>query len=215
VKDGTGAVITDANVTATRTETNTVIKVSSGNSGDYTLPSLEIGTYTVRVEKAGFKTSVTNNIIVSASGTARIDVTLEVGTTQQAIEVSAAALQVQTENARIQTAVANRLVDQLPLVVGGQLRSPFDLALLTPEVKAPNDGNNNFAIGGGQAATYGVTLDGVSSNTGRALQTQWAAMNTPSLDAISEFTVDSNGFNSPWLKSAPLLKSFDAENVSS
>jgi len=198
IKDGTGAVITDANITATRTETNTVIKVSSGNSGDYTLPSLEIGTYTVRVEKTGFKTSVTNNIIVSASGTARIDVTLEVGTTQQAIEVSAAALQVQTENARIQTAVANRLVDQLPLVVGGQLRSPFDLALLTPEVKAPNDGNNNFAIGGGQAATYGVTLDGVSSNTGRALQTQWAAMNTPSLDAISEFTVDSNGFKAEY-----------------
>jgi hypothetical protein len=64
IKDGSGAVITDANVTATRTETNTVIRVSSGNSGDYTLPSLEIGTYTVRVEKAGFKTSVTNNIIV-------------------------------------------------------------------------------------------------------------------------------------------------------
>lgn len=89
--------------------------------------------------------------------------------------------------------MANRLVDQLPLVVGGQLRSPFDLALLAPEVKAPNNGNDTFSIGGGQAATYGV-----SSNTGRALQTQWAAMNTPSLAAISEFTVESNGFKAEY-----------------
>ncbi|MCX6598332.1 MAG: TonB-dependent receptor [Acidobacteria bacterium] len=198
VKDSTGAIIPDAAITATRTETNAITKVSSASSGDYTLPSLEIGTYTVRVEKQGFKAAIAKDIIVSASGTARLDITLEVGTTQQAIEVTAAGVQVQTENARIQTAVANRLVDQLPLVVGGQLRSPFDLALLAPEVKAPNDGNNNFSIGGGQAATYGVSLDGVSSNTGRALQTQWAAMNTPSLDAISEFTVDSNGFKAEY-----------------
>jgi hypothetical protein len=198
VKDASGALIPEATVTATRTETNTISKSSSSSTGDYTFPSLEIGTYTIRVEKQGFKAAVAKEIVVSASGAARIDITLEVGTAQQSVEVLASGVQVQTENARIQTAVANRLVDQLPLVVGGQLRSPFDLALLAPEVKAPNDGNNNFSIGGGQAATYGVSLDGVSSNTGRALQTQWAAMNTPSLDAISEFTVESNGFKAEY-----------------
>ena len=198
VKDSTGAIIPDAKITATRIETNTIIKSASSSSGDYTLPSLDVGTYTIRVEKQGFKSSIAKDITVTASGAARIDINLEVGTTQQSVEIIASGVQVQTENARIQTAVANRLVDQLPLVVGGQLRSPFDLALLAPEVKAPNDGNNNFSIGGGQAATYGVSLDGVSSNTGRALQTQWAAMNTPSLDAISEFTVESNGFKAEY-----------------
>ncbi|MBY0376112.1 MAG: carboxypeptidase-like regulatory domain-containing protein, partial [Bryobacteraceae bacterium] len=198
VKDSSGAIIPDANITATRVETNSITKTTSASSGDYTVPSLEIGTYNLRVEKQGFKTAVANSVVVSASGTTRLDMTLEVGTTLQTVEVVAQGAQVQTENARIQTAVANRLVDQLPLVVGGQLRSPFDLALLTPETKAPNNANDNFAIGGGQAATYGVSLDGVSSNTGRALQTQWAAMNTPSLDAISEFTVDSNGFKAEY-----------------
>lgn len=169
VKDSTGAIIPDAKITATRIETNTIIKSASSSSGDYTLPSLDVGTYTIRVEKQGFKSSIAKDITVTASGAARIDINLEVGTTQQSVEIIASGVQVQTENARIQTAVANRLVDQLPLVVGGQLRSPFDLALLAPEVKAPNDGNNNFSIGGGQAATYGVSLDGVSSNTGRAL----------------------------------------------
>lgn len=198
VKDTTGALIPNAAVTATRIETNTTLKTVTTASGDYSFPTVDIGTYSVRVEQQGFKTAIAKDVVVSASIAARIDITLEVGATQQSVEVSAAGVQVQTENARIQTAVANRLVDQLPLVVGGQLRSPFDLALLAPEVKAPNNANDNFAIGGGQAATYGVSLDGVSSNTGRALQTQWAAMNTPSLDAISEFTVDSNGFKAEY-----------------
>ena len=198
VKDASGAIIPDAAITATRNETNTISKSVSSSSGDYTFPSLDVGTYTIRVEKQGFKSAVAKDITVNASGAARIDITLEVGTTQQSVEVIASGVQVQTENARIQTAVANRLVDQLPLVVGGQLRSPFDLALLAPEVKAPNNSNDTFSIGGGQAATYGISLDGVSSNTGRALQTQWAAMNTPSLDAISEFTVESNGFKAEY-----------------
>jgi hypothetical protein len=198
VKDTTGALIPNAAVTATRTETNTTLKTVTTASGDYSFPNVDIGTYSIRVEQQGFKTAIAKDVVVSASIAARIDITLEVGATQQSVEVSAAGVQVQTENARIQTAVANRLVDQLPLVVGGQLRSPFDLALLAPEVKAPNNANDNFSIGGGQAATYGVSLDGVSSNTGRALQTQWAAMNTPSLDAISEFTVDSNGFKAEY-----------------
>jgi hypothetical protein len=198
VKDASGAIVPGATVTVTRNETNTVTKTESSSTGDYTLPSLDTGTYTIKVERQGFKNAVAKDIIVTASGAARVDITLEVGTAQQSVEVQAAGVQVQTENSRIQTAVANRLVDQLPLVVGGQLRSPFDLALLAPEVKAPNNSNDNFAIGGGQAATYGVSLDGVSSNTGRALQTQWAAMNTPSLDAISEFSVESNGFKAEY-----------------
>ena len=198
VKDSSGAIVPGVSISATRMATNTTGKSSTSSSGDYTFPSLEIGTYTIRAEKEGFKSSITKDIVVTASGAARIDITLELGNTTQSVEIQAVGVQVQTENARIQTAVANRLVDQLPLVVGGQLRSPFDLALLTPEVKAPNNSNDSFAIGGGQAATYGISLDGVSSNTGRALQTQWAAMNTPSLDAISEFTVESNGFKAEY-----------------
>ncbi len=85
------------------------------------------------------------------------------------------------------------MVDELPLVVGGTLRSPFDLAALTPEAKNLG-GDNGFILGGGQAASYGTTLDGVSANTTRALSMSWVAVNAPSIDAITEFTVDTNGF---------------------
>src|SRR5439155_21501144 len=55
-----------------------------------------------------------------------------------------------------------------------------------------------FLLGGGQAASYATTLDGVSTNTSRALQISWVSSNAPSLEAITEFTVDTNGFKAEY-----------------
>ena len=55
-------------------------------------------------------------------------------------------------------------------------------------------GDNGFMLGGGQAASYGTNLDGVSANTTRALSKSWVSTNSPSLEAVTEFTVDTNGF---------------------
>src|SRR5213078_1701503 len=85
------------------------------------------------------------------------------------------------------------LVDELPLVVGGAMRSPFNLANLTPEAKNVG-GVRGFVLGGGQAAGYGTNLDGVTANTTRALQSDWVSYNAPSIEAVTEFTVDTNGF---------------------
>ena len=82
-------------------------------------------------------------------------------------------------------------------MVGGALRSPFDLAAITPESKNIG-GDNGFILGGGQAASYGTTLDGVSTNTSRALSMSWVSSNAPSLEAITEFTVDTNGFKAEY-----------------
>ncbi len=84
------------------------------------------------------------------------------------------------------------MVDKLPLVVSGTLRSPFDLAALTPESK--NLGGDNGFMLGGQAASYGTNLDGVSANTMRALSKSWVSTDSPPLEAITEFTEDTNGF---------------------
>ncbi len=135
-------------------------------------------------------------MVLNAAGSIRADITLEVGGTQQVIEVSAQAIGLQTDNARSSTVITNKLVDELPLVVGGAMRSPFDLAILAPEAK--NFGDNNFQVGGGQAASFGVTLDGVSANTTRALSNSWVSVNTPSLEAITEFAVETNGFKAEY-----------------
>ena len=193
VKDPSGAVVANAKVTVTNTATNSVVVVSTSQTGDYSALSLQAGTYTVRVEASGFKAMVIANISVNASTDVRADANLEVGSTATAVEVQASALQLATENSKASVAITNKMVDELPLVVSGTLRSPFDLASLTPEAKNLG-GDNGFMLGGGQAASYGTNLDGVSANTTRALSKSWVATNSPSVEAITEFTVDTNGF---------------------
>lgn len=197
VLDKSGAVIPGAKVTVTNAATNTSVQLSSNEAGEFTAPSLAAGQYNIRAEKEGFRPAVLNNLTLNAASSAHADMTLEVGSTQTAVEVQASAIQLQTEDAKTSVAVTNKLVDELPLVVGGAIRSPFDLANITPEAK-PLGGDNGFVLGGGQAAGYGTNLDGVSANTTRALSQSWVAVNAPSVEAITEFTVDTNGFKAEY-----------------
>jgi hypothetical protein len=192
VKDPSGAAVVGAKITVTKTDTNVAVSTVSTETGDYNVLSLTAGAYSVRVEREGFKAAVAKEIILVAGGTARVDATLEIGTAQQVVEVETQGAILQTESAKVSTQVNNKLIEDLPLVVSGQVRSPFDLAALAPETK--NFGDTGFAIGGGQAAGFNMALDGISATTGRALQTSWATVNTPSVDAIGEFTVETNGF---------------------
>ena len=71
VKDASGAVLPGALVTATHLATKTTYKSTTTASGDFTVPSLPVGDYQVRVEARGFKTDVANDLVVAAGGTVR------------------------------------------------------------------------------------------------------------------------------------------------
>jgi hypothetical protein len=197
IRDQSGAIIVGARVTVTHAATNSITSLTTNEAGDFNAPSLQVGNYNIYVEKEGFRPSRVTGLKLDASANARVDISLEVGTTTTAVEVAASAVQLSTENAKTSATVTNKLVDELPLVVGGTLRSPFDLATLTPEAKNIG-GDNGFILGGGQAASYGTNLDGVSANTTRALSQSWVAVNAPSLEAVTEFSVDTNGFKAEY-----------------
>jgi len=192
VTDASGAVVPGAHLTVTQKSTNSVYKVETSSTGDFTVPALAVGAYEVKVEKEGFKTHVTDNLPVSPGGTARLDVKLEVGTATQNVEVAASAQMVQTENARVSTTVSAFLVDSLPVLVNGASRSPFDIALSTPEV---SNGGGTYRIGGGNNA-FGVALDGSSMAGGKngADQGDAAPRFSPSVEALTEFNVEGSGF---------------------
>ena len=193
VKDTTGAVVPGAQVTATQTSTNTSYRTKTTTSGDFTVPSLPVGNYQVRVESKGFKTYLADQVAVAAGATVPLDVSLELGTTQQTVEVVANAQVLQTEGARVATEVSNRLVNDLPLLVNGAVRSPFDLSATTAEVNSTGE----YRVGGGHGGAYGMTLDGSTVTTAGQLDTNgvtWTQINTPSIDALTEFSVTSGGF---------------------
>ncbi|MGO9261852.1 MAG: TonB-dependent receptor domain-containing protein [Bryobacteraceae bacterium] len=194
VTDPSGAVVPGAQITATQSSTNVSYRVKTSSAGDYTVPALPIGNYQLRVEVQGFKTHLTDNVVVSPGSEVRVDVKLDVGTSQQSVEVTANAQVLQTENARVATMVNSTLVDALPVEVNGTSRSPFDLAASAAgEVNAAG----TFRIGGGND-TVGVTLDG-SSLAGDKIGSDAGdggavAMNSPSVEALTEFTVEASGF---------------------
>ncbi len=195
VTDPTGAHIANATVVVTNTATNTAQQVSTTNSGEYSVPNLSPGQYRVDVSTPGFRRYLQDGVTLTAGATVRIDAELQVGQISEAIEVKAQAPQMQTEDAKISTAVQNKLVDELPLVVGGALRSPFDLVSTVPESKGSG---NTLSIGGGQAAGWSATLDGLSVNTNRSADASETAYLTPSVESITEFAVDTNGFKAEY-----------------
>jgi len=197
VHDSSGAVVPAANVRITNVATNVTIATTSNLSGEFTAPDLATGKYDLHVEKGGFRAFLLTGITVDAASTVRADANLEVGESRQTVEVQAAAIQLQTQDATSATSIENTLVNDLPLEVSGTIRTPFDLAALTPDAKNLG-GDNGFMIGGGQAASYGTSLDGISTNTSRALSKSWVTSNAPSVEALEQFTTESNGFKAEY-----------------
>jgi L-alanine-DL-glutamate epimerase-like enolase superfamily enzyme len=100
VKDSSGAVMPGAQVTAIHSATNVSYKANTTASGDFTVPSLPVGAYQVRIECQGFKTNVRENVMLTAGGTLRVDAQLEVGAMQQTVEVTANAQMLQVDRSR-------------------------------------------------------------------------------------------------------------------
>ena len=108
VKDATGAVVPGAKVTAVFVGTETNYKTTTTASGDFTVPSLPVGTYQLKIESQGFKTYLRDNVVLATGATLRIDVELELGTTQQTVMVNANVQMLQSESARVATQVGSK-----------------------------------------------------------------------------------------------------------
>ena len=91
VVDSTGAVVTGATVTATHIESNIQTTAQSNEAGVYTLAQLKEGEYTIRAQATGFKEFIAEKVLLRARDYRRVDVRLELGAVETAIEVSAGA----------------------------------------------------------------------------------------------------------------------------
>ena len=209
ITDGSGASVAGAPVAAINRDTNSTMRSAASAAGEYNLPSLPPGNYRLEISATGFKRFVQQNIVVPAGSTVRIDARLELGQITEQIEVTAAAGTIQTDNAKVSTQVQNKLVDELPLVVAGAMRSPFSLVAVAPEARG--DGQR-LSLGGGQAASWDATLDGFSVGTNRSSDTAEASLNTPSLEALTEFSVDTNGFKAEYGQAAGGVMTFASKS---
>jgi len=87
VKDGTGAVIPDAVITATNEATGARFNTVTSSAGLFSFPNLLVGSYSVSIEHTGFNTSVRKNVAVSANHVVDVETILEVGGVATIVEV--------------------------------------------------------------------------------------------------------------------------------
>src|SRR5687768_4019141 len=164
VVDPQGAVVPGANVTATHADTNTPYNATTNSEGTFVLPKVRLGRYTVAVEAARFRRTIVQDVIVEVGGIADINVTLQVGSISEHIEISAANAQeiINTTNAEIGTVVDDRRVLDLPL----DGRNAAHLALLQPGVffeRSPDGQGDKLIVNGQRHRSLGITLDGVDT----------------------------------------------------
>jgi hypothetical protein len=197
VSDPSGAAVVNAKVNAVHVATNAAFSTVTTATGNYTLPALEIGEYRVEVEAPGFKREVRPSITLESGATVRLDFTLELGQISESVQVNATATALETESTRISTNLTSKLVEDIPLEVSGQIRNVFDLAVVLPEAKT--GANGQYRIGGGQTASWDMTMDGSSvTSASTNYQTERAPISSAPVDAINEFSVTTSGMKAEY-----------------
>lgn len=194
VSDPQGAPVPGANVTIKNSSTNASRSTTTNGEGLYSFPALVPGTYSVKVDKAGFKTFNQSNIEVQVQSSQRVDVAMQLGQFSETVEVSASAAALQTENATVGTVVEQKRIVELPL----NGRNYLQLTALAPNVSFgfPSAGqadgrqggdraNQNISVAGMRNNFNRFTLDGVE-NTDPNFNTY---VIFPSAEALQEFKV--------------------------
>jgi len=115
VEDASGGGVPDAQVTVTSLETGTARTATTNSQGEYRVPSLSVGRYEVKAEKAGFKVAVQSGIDLVVGQQAAINLSLEVGQVQQQVTVTSEAPIVNTTTASVAGLVTEQAVKDLPL----------------------------------------------------------------------------------------------------
>ncbi len=191
VTDESGAVVPGVSVTVTNEGTGNARIVSTNESGGFAVPSLPPAVYSVSAEMPGFSQSQQTGVTLAVNQTLRVDLTLSIGEVTEVVEVSAAALQLQTDTSTVASTVDNKKVVELPL----NGRSFTQLTILMPGAVAGAGALTAFQTSGTAVSISGLrseannyTLDGVNNNESffktYGLQ--------PSIDAIQEFKIQTN-----------------------
>ncbi len=205
VTDDTGAVIPGAEITVLSTETGAASAVTTNEVGFYTLPGLNQGLYSVTCSSEGFASKEFAEVRLEVQQTMRIDCAMTVGSVTETVEVSAAAILIQSEKTEVGQVIDSKRILEMPLNGRNYLElAKFSVGVLPS--REMGKGTRHDGVRGGEggilavgmnAAQTNVLLDGAdnsSRNSGGALGFQ-AQATKPSVDAVGEFKVVTNNMS--------------------
>lgn len=193
VTDPNGAVVPGATVTVKNLETNIASSVTTNDSGAFSIPFLLPGKYNVTVANSGFKTALRENVAIAVDDKLTLDFQLEIGQTAE-VNIVAGAELVERGTVTLGTSVSQRQIEELPLSEG----APYTLATQAPGIVYTGDPNFQGPTANGNLAGFRtngaagnqINLDG-SPNLAYSGQVAF----TPPSDAVQEFKVQTNSFD--------------------
>lgn len=195
VSDETGGALPGVTITATNQGTSVGYTAVSNEAGNYTIPVVPVGTYIVRAELSGFRTTTTPAFRVEAKQIARLDFKLTVGGVQETVEVEGVSPILQTESPTVGEVISGHTVASLPL----NGRNTGQLALLLPGTMTYNPrGFTNIGsinmnrpfVNGNREQTNNFTVDGFDVN--ETIDNRVAYQPIP--DALAEISVETNNY---------------------
>lgn len=209
VADPTGAVVTEATITVTQIATGAKRTVTSNADGNYSISNLPIGTYRINVSKPGFKETSISNVVVNVSSVTRQDVSLESGAISEVVNITADAVQIESQSGAVGEIVTGEQVRELPL----NGRSFTQLTQLQPGVSASNNfdskqkglfGGVDFSVNGNSGQANLFLTDGANNNDTGSNRT---ILLFPSIEAIAEFKSLRNSYGPEYGQAAGAIVS--------
>ncbi len=204
VTDASGAVVPDATVTVTHQATGASRNLKTDATGSFNFRSLAIGNYTLKVEMAGFKTFLQQDIVLQIDQNLTLPVVLQLGAVTLELTVTGTTSGVDLVKATIHEVVDQRRIVDLPL----NGRDPLQLVSLMPGVGIDLDvvdhgqgQHSGMVVNGNRPASNYFLLDGID-----AVDSYLAVAPTfPSPDALQEFTVHTSEFSAEYGRNAGAL----------
>ncbi len=193
VKDGTGAVVTGATVTARNPSTNASRSATTNEEGFYQIVNLTPGDYELSVEAPSFKKSVLPGVKLTVGQRADLDVALEAGQISEVVTVTGAnADLVETSRTAVANTIDQQRIESLPINERNYLSFATTISTVNrdngrPIGPAPTSGLN---IGGQRGRSTLVQVDG-ADYTDNSVN---AARSTVSQEAVQEFQVATNSY---------------------
>jgi hypothetical protein len=195
VRDTSGAVVAEAVITLTHVSTGQVRLGKSNDQGEFVASFVQVGSYSIATEAAGFRKKVVTGLDLRVDQSARVAVSLEVGDVREVVQVSDVTPLLESDTSSLGQVIDNKKILDLPL----NGRNPFALGLLVGNTTPISGMGSNlpFIGGGGRYSANDVLLDGVDDNTtvnAGAIGRNGIAY-TPSVDAVQEFKVKTGTFS--------------------
>ncbi len=195
VTDSSGAVLPGADIEVKNNATGALYPAVTDGEGRFTIPALNPGTYTVKVSLMGFKTFVAPDVQVLTATPASVRASLELGELTETVVVTGAAEIVQTQTASVQTTVAIKQIEALPLTT----RTALDFVTTLPGAQTTGSNSRGTTINGLPSGSINITLDGVNVQDNANRADGFFMYIRPLMDSVEEITVSTS---SPGAESA-------------